>query len=171
VLFAEVGSFSSLRENFRLTDELKAKFTKRLQAQPREFASKDVAQVVHMDSLKMKFLRAIVRGLFSRRQWLATGCVAVFAGWLFYHVMFGANGMMAYQQKVREYERLQQEVRQAQVENERLRQRVNSLKTDPQAIEKEAREQLKYAKPGELIYVYPAPKVESIPSTATAQKH
>lgn len=119
----------------------------------------------------MKFLRAIVRGLFSRRQWLATGCVAVFAGWLFYHVMFGANGMMAYRQKVREYERLQQEVRQAQVENERLRQRVNSLKTDPQAIEKEAREQLKYAKPGELIYVYPAPKVESIPSTATAQKH
>jgi cell division protein FtsB len=124
-----------------------------------------------MDSLRVKFLRAIARGLFSRRQWLATGCVAVFAGWLFYHVMFGANGMIAYRQKVREYERLQQEVRQAQVENERLRQRVNSLKTDPQAIEKEAREQLKYAKPGELIYVYPAPKVESIPSTATAQKH
>ncbi len=124
-----------------------------------------------MDNLKMKFLRAIARGLFSRRQWLATGCVAVFAGWLFYHVMFGANGMMAYRQKVRDYERLQQEVRQAQVENERLRQRVNSLKTDPQTIEKEAREQLKYARPGELIYVYPAPKVESVPSTATAQKH
>ena len=40
-----------------------------------------------------------------------------------------------------------------------------------EAIEKEAREQLKYAKPGEMIYVLPAPKVESIPSTATAQKH
>jgi cell division protein FtsB len=119
----------------------------------------------------MIFLRAIVRGLFSRRQWLATGCAAVFAGWLFYHVMFGTNGTMVYRQKVKEYKQLQLEVQQVQAENERLRQRVNSLKTDPRAIEKEAREQLKYAKPGELIYVLPAPKVESIPSTATAQKH
>jgi len=119
----------------------------------------------------MIFLRAIARGLCSRRQWLATGCVAVFAGWLFYHVMFGANGMMAYRQKVNEYKHLQQEVQQAQAENERLRQRVNSLKTDPQAIEKEAREQLKYAKPGELIYVLPPPKAESTPSAVTAQKH
>ncbi len=119
----------------------------------------------------MNFLRAIIRGLFSRRRWLATGCVAVVAGGLFYHVMFGANGMIAYRQKVKEYKRLQVEVQQAQAENERLRQRVNALKTDPQAIEKEAREQLKYARPGELIYVLPAPKVESVPSTATAQKH
>jgi len=119
----------------------------------------------------MNFLRTIVQGLVSRRQWLATGCAAVFVGLLFYHVMFGANGMMAYRQKVNEYKRLQQEVQQAQAENERLRQRVYSLKTDPEAIEKEAREQLKYAKPGELIYVLPAPKVESVPATATAQKH
>jgi cell division protein FtsB len=119
----------------------------------------------------MNFLRAIVQGLFSRRQWLATGGVAVLGGLLFYHVMFGANGMMAYRQKVNEHKRLQQEVRQAQAENERLRQRVNSLKTDPQAIEKEAREQLKYAKPGELIYVLPAPRIESVPASASAQKH
>ena len=119
----------------------------------------------------MNFLQASARFLTSRRQWLATGCAAVFAVWLFYHVMFAANGMMAYRQKVHEYERLQQEVKQAQAENERLRQRVTSLKTDPQAIEKEAREQLKYAKPGELIYVLPAPKVQSTPATATAQKH
>ena len=119
----------------------------------------------------MNFLQASARLLTSRRQWLATGCVALFAGWLFYHVVFGANGMVAYRQKEDEYKHLQVEVKQAQSENERLRQRVNSLKTDPEAIEKEAREQLKYAKPGELIYVLPAPKVESIPSTATAQKH
>lgn len=119
----------------------------------------------------MSFLRTIVRGLFSYRHWLATGCAAVIVGLLFYHVMFGANGMMAYRQKVKEYKRLELEVQQAQAENDRLRQRVRSLKTDPEAIEKEAREQLKYAKPGELIYVLPAPKVESVPSTATAQKH
>ena len=52
-LFAKVGSFYPLRENFRLTDEVKAKFTERLQAQPREFASKKVAQVVRTDGLKL----------------------------------------------------------------------------------------------------------------------
>jgi cell division protein FtsB len=29
------------------------------------------------------------------------------------------------------------------------------LKSDPKAIEKEAREQLRYAKPGEVIYLLP----------------
>lgn len=84
--------------------------------------------------------------------------------------MFGANGMMAYRQKVDEYRRLQQEVQQEQAENERLRQHINALKTDPEAIEKEAREQLKYARPGEMIYVLPAPKVDPAPPTASAQK-
>ncbi len=118
----------------------------------------------------MNFLRACVRGLYSRRQWLATGGVAVLAGLMLYHVMFGTNGMIAYRQKVSDYQRLQKEVEQARAENDRLRQRVKALKTDPEAIEKEAREQLKYAKPGEMIYVFPPPKVESVPSTAAAQK-
>jgi alpha-D-glucose phosphate-specific phosphoglucomutase len=52
-LFAKVGSYYPLRENFRLTDEVKAKFTERLQAQPREFASKKVAKVVRTDGLKL----------------------------------------------------------------------------------------------------------------------
>ena len=119
----------------------------------------------------MSFWQAIVDWLYSRRQWLATACVAVFAGWLLYHVMFSANGMLAYRQKVNDYQRLQLEVQQAQAENERLRQRVKSLKTDPETIEKEAREQLRYAKPGEVIYVLPPPKIESTPAPASAQKH
>ncbi len=52
-LFAKVGSYYPLRENFRLTDKVKAKFTERLQAQPREFASKKIAQVVRTDGLKL----------------------------------------------------------------------------------------------------------------------
>lgn len=51
--FAKVGSFYLLRENFRLTDEVKAKFTERLQAQPCESASKNVAQVVRTDGLTL----------------------------------------------------------------------------------------------------------------------
>ena len=42
-----------MRENFRLTEEVKAKFTEKLQAHPQQFASKKVAQVVRTDGLKL----------------------------------------------------------------------------------------------------------------------
>jgi cell division protein FtsB len=40
-------------------------------------------------------------------------------------------------------------------ENRRLDGDIRALKSDPKAIEKEAREQLRYAKPGEVIYLLP----------------
>lgn len=112
---------------------------------------------------------AIVGRMNWRRQWLATGSVVVLAAWLCCHVVFGANGMLAYRQKLSEYRQLQQEVRQVQAENEALQARIKALKTDPQAIEKEAREQLKYAKPGEVVYMLPAPQPQP-PAAASAQK-
>jgi phosphoglucomutase len=52
-LFVKVGSFYPLRENFRLTPEVKAKFTSKLQGAPREFAGRKVAEVVRTDGLKL----------------------------------------------------------------------------------------------------------------------
>jgi phosphoglucomutase len=52
-LFGKVGSFYPLRENFRLTPEVKQKFTGKLQAEPREFAARKVAEVVRTDGLKL----------------------------------------------------------------------------------------------------------------------
>ncbi|MGA2989420.1 MAG: septum formation initiator family protein [Candidatus Korobacteraceae bacterium] len=112
----------------------------------------------------------MIAHLYSRRQWLATAAVVLFAGGLCYRVVFGANGMMAYRQKLSEYKQLQRQIQQSQAENEKLQQRIRQLKSDPQAIEKEAREQFRYARPGELIYVLPAPTVPNPPSAATAQK-
>jgi phosphoglucomutase len=54
-LFAKVGSFYPLRENFRLTPEVKEKFTAKLQAEPREFSGKQIAKVVRTDGLKLIF--------------------------------------------------------------------------------------------------------------------
>lgn len=54
-LFADVGSFYPLRENFRLTDEVKAKFTAKLRQEPREFDGRKVAEVVRTDGLKLVF--------------------------------------------------------------------------------------------------------------------
>ncbi|MGA8539367.1 MAG: phosphoglucomutase/phosphomannomutase family protein, partial [Terriglobales bacterium] len=52
-LFAKVGSFYPLRENFRLTPEVKQKFTEKLRGDPREFHGSQVAQVVRTDGLKL----------------------------------------------------------------------------------------------------------------------
>lgn len=52
-LFAEVGSFYPLRENFRLTAEVKQKFTEKLRRDPSEFHGIKVAQVVRTDGLKL----------------------------------------------------------------------------------------------------------------------
>ncbi len=52
-LFAKVGSFYPRRENFRLTPEVKEKFTSKLKTEPREFAGRRVSQIVRTDGLKL----------------------------------------------------------------------------------------------------------------------
>jgi phosphomannomutase len=54
-LFAEVGSFYSLRENFHLTQEAMEKFTGKLEKEPRELMGRKVTQVVRTDGLKLLF--------------------------------------------------------------------------------------------------------------------
>ncbi len=51
----QVGSFYPQRENFRLTAEVKTKFTERLKFDPREFCGRPVSQVVRTDGLKLVF--------------------------------------------------------------------------------------------------------------------
>src|SRR5579884_4117727 len=54
-LFGKVGSFYPVRENFRLTPEVKEKFTKKVAADPAEFSGRKVSQVVRTDGLKLIF--------------------------------------------------------------------------------------------------------------------
>ena len=51
----QVGSFYPQRENFRLTAEVKTKFTEKLKSDPREFCGRPVSQVVRTDGLKLVF--------------------------------------------------------------------------------------------------------------------
>jgi|SRR5215467_568857 len=93
--------------------------------------------------------------VYGLRRRIATAAVAVLAGWLFVHVMFGANGMVVYKQKRDDYRALRTKIDGVQQENDRYTQQIQGLKSDQTAIEKEAREQLGYAKPGEYVYVPP----------------
>ena len=51
----QVGSFYPERQNFRLTPEVKAKFTEKLKSDPRDFCGHTVSQVVRTDGLKLVF--------------------------------------------------------------------------------------------------------------------
>lgn len=52
-LFATVGSFYPNRENFRLTPEVKEKFTEKIKRDPAEIGGRKVAEVVRTDGLKL----------------------------------------------------------------------------------------------------------------------
>lgn len=98
------------------------------------------------------------RLLAARRQLatIALGCLAV---WLLVNALVSPNGVMAYQKKKAEYRDLQRDIQTLQQQNTKLEKQNEALKNnDPKAIEKEAREQLRYAKPGERVYVMPEPK-------------
>jgi cell division protein FtsB len=118
----------------------------------------------------MESARPVATRLYVLRRRVATIAVAALAGLLFVHVMFGANGMIVYKQKRAEYESLQKRTMQEQKENELYAHQIQGLKTDEKAIEKEAREQLRYARPGEYVYVPPAAVNPPPPANHSAKK-
>ncbi len=121
------------------------------------------------DRMMEKF-RPSLTWFYSVRRRGATAAVTVLTVWLFVHVMFGANGMVVYRQKRAEYKNLQTEIVQLQKENDGYSKQINSLKTDPKTIEKEAREKLHYTRPGEVVYVAPTPVIEQSPNNKAARK-
>jgi cell division protein FtsB len=95
------------------------------------------------------------------RRRLATGAVVVAALFFGYHAIFGENGVTVYQQRRAEDAAIRKHIGELQQENAQLQQQVKALKTDPDAIEHEARERLHYARPGEVIWTEDAPASSS----------
>jgi len=115
-------------------------------------------------------VRPLATRMYALRRRIATITVTVLACLLFVHVMFGANGMIVYKQKRMEYESLQKRIVQEQKENELYTQKIQGLKTDEKAIEREAREQLRYLRPGEYVYVPAAAANPAPPANHSAKK-
>lgn len=97
----------------------------------------------------------------AQRFWRPAGtAVAVLLALLVtWHVVHGKHGLSVWQHERTEDRALQKEIQDLQQQNAQMRQQIDRLKSDPDAIEHEAREKLHYAKPGEVIYALPdAPK-------------
>ena len=74
------------------------------------------------------------------------------------HTVFGERGYLGLRSQRGEYERLRQEVRTLEEENQQLKEEIKALKSDPNAIERVAREELKMVKPGETVITLPEKK-------------
>ncbi len=86
---------------------------------------------------------------------VATGAAAVLALAMAFHVIFGQNGLTVYHQKQQETQVLSEQLRSLQHENDMMKSHVDRLQNDPNAIEHQAREELHYTRPGEVIYTLP----------------
>jgi cell division protein FtsB len=73
------------------------------------------------------------------------------------HDVFGAHGYLAMRHSEKQIDELRGEIERLNHENQALTEHVNALKTDPEAIEKIAREQMGLARPGEMIFKMPPP--------------
>ena len=103
------------------------------------------------------FLAGLMPGTSTPRTWRPVGTLVVmllilFLGW---HVVNGKDGISVWQKKRAEERRLQQEIDLLQQENAQIKTHIDELNSNKDAIEREAREKLHYARAGEIIYTLP----------------
>ena len=89
----------------------------------------------------------------KRTLWmLGCGLMAVL---LLVNELAGENGYLARRGRRRQMQALMNESEKLQQDNLRLGQRIQELRNDPKAIEKQAREQLRLGRPGEVVVTIP----------------
>jgi len=75
--------------------------------------------------------------------------------------IFGTHGVLAMRRSQQQAADIQKEIDQLNQENQKLQDRVKSLKSDPAAIERIAREEIGLARPGEYIFKIPQKPADS----------
>lgn len=104
---------------------------------------------------KTSFGNRLLAHSYRNRRRLATGAATMLAVLMGYFAVIGDNGLTVYKQKRIEAQQLAKQIEALKAENDRLQAHVERLKSDPDAIEHEAREKLHYTRAGEVIYTLP----------------
>jgi cell division protein FtsB len=92
---------------------------------------------------------------YEQRRRGATIAAAALAVGMGFHVVFGQNGLTAYERKRHDARILEDQLKRLENENQQLQGHVERLRDDPGAIEHQAREELHYTRPGEVIVTLP----------------
>jgi cell division protein FtsB len=93
--------------------------------------------------------------MYEQRRRFATVAAAALSLGVGYHVVFGQNGLTAFEKKKQEARLLERQLDDLKSENDALKGHVERLQNDPGAIEHQAREELHYTRPGEVIVTLP----------------
>lgn len=117
---------------------------------------------LEMREILQEILNRAQEWVHQRRRRLATWGVGMFTCVVAFHVLFGANGLVVYGEKRSESRQLREQVESLKLQNEQISRQIRSLRSDPKTIEREARQQLKYVRPGEMVYTVPV-KPEGAP--------
>ena len=85
--------------------------------------------------------------------------------------VFGTHGVLAMRRAQKEAARVQQEIDRVNNENHQFQDKVKALKSDPQAIERIAREEMGLARPGEYIFKIPPKPGDPADGVSAPQPH
>jgi cell division protein FtsB len=102
------------------------------------------------------------------------GVAALVSFYLLVPLIVGDMGVVKYFNMRRTYDRLQQEIQQLSDENQKIENEIHALRSDPDTIERIARDRLGLVRPGEVVYqfeaVNPAPSDDPPVSPTDAKR-
>ncbi len=109
-----------------------------------------------------------LRHLFRSRARVAGSALLILVALLLaWDVIYGQNGLSAWSAKRARDHMLTQQIEHLRQENEALRHQNERLRDDPAAIEFQARQNLHYARPNEVIFAMPVASQPSTQGSAT----
>ena len=121
---------------------------------------------ITIDTTQMSFLEQLRDFVRRNTTWfLVAGLVL-----LVLQDVLGTHGVLAMRHSVKQSADIQKQIQQLNDENQKLQKHVQSLKTDPSAIERIAREDMGLARPGEYIFkIQPKPGAPTTPLAQPAE--
>ncbi len=84
------------------------------------------------------------------RKYLLIGALALMG--IFAFSLFGKTGLINFYRVEKKSHKLELRLAELKAENQRLREQIEKLQTDPEYLEKVAREELGMVKPDELVF-------------------
>jgi len=91
------------------------------------------------------------------RQRLAIVAAASVSAALVAAILFGSRGLLRLRALTNEEAAIKQRIGGLLLENQRLRTQLHALRSDDRYLERLAREQLGFVRPGEVVYRFPSP--------------
>ena len=110
-------------------------------------------------------IQLATRGILTKRNLIfaASGLIALTVGW---HELLGHNGYLARRRRRIEVETLTSDIQKLKQENAELNRRIRDLRSDPDTIEKLAREQLRLGRPGDVVVTLTPPPASPAPPSS-----